>query len=271
MYVKFMLYDRTDNRYMTHLVVKKGNNTLYDVSTTKTTRYYQQIRLLTQNTNTQPNLEAIVTFNTNEQYSKIVPIRKNTLAKINELPTVSKEDRKVINYHLTHPTLWKATSFDEAIKILYGTSKTTPVKTQHHSNFLSLNGDATFPVGCTEQVTFSVSPEVESIMLLASYKKNVVQYVIHIPDTPGYGFSISQYTTFSEHIHQNITTKLKSFTAPVTNLGYLKNNQKGATIALVYRLKNGKVFQQNFKPFVPGCCGTEPRSGEVHIELTDTP
>lgn len=257
------------HRYMTHLVIKKGNNTLYDVSTSDSIMSFQIIKTLINNTNNIENLDTIITFNTGEQIKCSSPIKQNTLKKIKLLPfsTLAKEDHTIIDYHITHPALWKATNIDEAIKILYGTSTVTKVNNTTYTNFHPLESNATnfFVVGCGEYINFSVTPDVESIMLLASYKKQVVQYVIRVPNNNGIGF-IPSPSIFKSFTDRKFTNKLRSFSSPITYIGGSKSKLE-ATIAIVYRLKNGKILRQDFKPFIPGCCGTEPNLGIMQIEL----
>lgn len=256
-------------RYMTHLVLKKGKNVLYNASTSDSVSSFQTIQFYVDNTNNAKNIDAIVTFNTGEQIKCSKPIKQRILeqVKLQPIPAIVKEEYAIVDYHITHPALWEATSFDEAIKRLYGTSKVTYIRNTTYTNFNPPESNNTdfFVVGCGEYIDFSVTPEVESIMLLASYKKNVVQYVIRIPDNHSFGSAISLPLSKS-YSDRKLTNKLRSFTTPRSNFGSPISKLE-STIAIVYRLKNGKVLRQDFKPYRPGCCGTEPNLGVMQVEL----
>jgi len=256
-------------RYMTNLVLKKGKNVLYNTSTSDTVSSFQRLHLYVDNTNSAENLDAIVTFNTGAQIKCSKPIKQRILErmKLQPIPAIVKEDHAIVDYHITHPSLWEATSFDEAIKRLYGTSKVTHIRNTTYTNFYPPKSNNTdfFVVGCGEYIYFSVIHEVESIMLLASYKKKVVQYVIRIPDNHGFGSAISLPLSKS-YSYSKLTNELRSFTTPVSNIGS-PISKLNSTIAIIYRLKNGKVLRQDFKPYLPGCCGTEPNLGVIQVEL----
>lgn len=266
----FMMRGSNKLRYMTHLVLKKGNNVLYDASMSDSMLSFQDIKFFFKNTNSIKNIDAIVTFNTGEQIKCSKPIRQRVLEqmKLQPIPASVKEDHTIVDYHITHPALWEATSFDEAVKRLYGTSKVTHIRNTTYTNFYPPKESNTtdfFIVGCGEYIDFSVTPEVESIMVLASYRTKVVQYVIRIPENDGFGFAVS--LPFSKsYSDRKLTNKLRSFTTPKSNFGS-PSRESNSTIAIIYRLKNGKVLRQDFKPYRPGCCGTEPNLGVMQVEL----
>lgn len=258
-----------DLRYMTHLVLKKGKNILYDASTSDSIGSYQRIQLFVDNTNSMENLDAFVTFNTGEQIKCSQPIRQRVLEqlKLQSIPAVPKEDNVTVDYHITHPPLWKATSFDAAIKILYGTSKVTTIDNVTHSFYDMPESNTTglFINGCGEYIDFSATPEVESIMLLASYNNKVVQYVMKIPNNHGFGSTVTSSLS-KIYSQRKPTSELRSFTSPITHFK-LPSDKLKYTVAIVYRLKNGQVLRQDFKPHGLESCGVEPQLSSMQIEL----
>ncbi|MDM5264110.1 hypothetical protein PF327_07890 [Sulfurovum sp. XTW-4] len=276
MYVKFRMRDAnnyykikqkkaTELRYITHILLKKGENVLYDASTSDSVFPMQIISLYADNTNESNTLQAILTYNTGEQLKCSKPINQSILEDLTLIHNTSKikEDYKSNNYHTTHPKLWAATSFEEAIKILYGTSDVIKTKNKAYSHWDHESDDPKLAVsGDGEYLRISAVHEVESLMVLASYREKVVQYVIRIPENHSIGFPIT--VPINE---KNFTADLRSFTTPTSQFKFTGYTNP-YTVAIVYRLRNGKVYQQDFS--TSGISFCEPQRTYLYVELRDT-
>lgn len=273
MYVKFIMrgannyYDikkkkATELRYITHILLKKGENVLYDASTSDSVFPLQTISLYADNTNESNTLQAIITYNTGEQLKCSKTINQSTLEqpKLVHNPSNAKEDHRSVDYHTTHPNLWEATSFEEAIKILYGTSDVIKTKNKAYSPWDNESVNSKLAVsGDGEYFHISAVPEVESLMVLASYREKVVQYIIRIPENNGIGFPIT--VPINE---KNFTSDLRSFTTPTSQFKFT-GYTKPSTVSIVYRLRNGKVYRQDFS--TSGISFCEPQRTYLYVEL----
>lgn len=206
-------------RYITHFQITNGRDTLYNVSTSDTLASSQILRFNLLNSEQEKSVNVSATFNTDE----VLKCSTNN-SDINE---------SSYDYHITHPDIWKATNFDDAIKSLYHTS--TPIILNNY-NYLSSN-ISEFPTGNPIRLNITSKKNLESIMILAGGKKFVVMAIIKIPDN---------------HNMAEITDVHNNFQSPT--ISYPSSKE----VTIVYRMKNGKVYRQDI-----------PSSNQISIE-TDT-
>ena len=200
----FVRAGKASSRYITHLQITRENDTLYDISTGDSLGASQLFEFKLLNTSQESSINVGATFNTGE----VLKCSTNN-SNINE---------STLNYHSTHPDIWKATNFDDAIKLFYGA--TTPIISDN--NYYLSSSSIKFPTGNPARLNISSSKTLESIMILVSGKKYVVQIIMKIP---------KNYKSMDEYINAQ---KLPVLVLPLS-----------ADVTIIYRTKSGKVYRQD--------------------------
>jgi hypothetical protein len=200
----FVRAEKASPRYITHLQITREKDTLCDISTNDSLGTSQLFEFNILNTRQKDTVNVSTTFNTGE-------ILKCSTSN-------SDIDNSSFNYHITHPDIWKATNFDDAIKLFYGT--TTPIISDN--NYYLSSNSTKFPTGNPVRLNISSSKNLESIMILVSGEKYVVQTIMKIPEN---NKLIDEHKNF-----------LKS---PILVFPW------SAEVTIVYRTKSGKVYRQD--------------------------
>lgn len=200
----FVRTEKASPIYITHLKISRDKNSLYDISTSDSLGVSQLFEFNILDMRQANSINVNTTFNT----GKILKCSTSN----SDIDSVSS------NYHITHPDVWKATNFDDAIKSFYGT--TTQIISDN--NYYLSSNSTKFPTGNPVRLNISSSKNLESIMILVSGEKYVVKTIMKIPEN---NKPIGEHEIF-----------LKS---PVLLFPW------SAEVTIMYRTKSGKVYRQD--------------------------
>lgn len=230
-------------RYMTHLLVKRGKDILYDTSMSRDIFSTQLIKFKIFDTGDENSITGIASFNTGEVEECFVKIDFKAKNFLNTLGSQFKIDTEAHNYHNIRPKVWNAMSFDDAIKLFYGDTKLISA----HNNMFFNNYLHELPTNNPMRLNIKSVKDMESLMILATGKKGVVKAIIRIPN------SDSVY-------HRNETISID-----VPSLSF----KRSADVTVVYRMRNGKVYRQEIPTQGGWSIESDNEMPTYHIELLE--
>ena len=232
---------KSNKSYLNHIHVKIGNKTVFDATTSNEVSQRMIMRFYTLDNANESEVEFILTYSTgeiNHYLSKIIrqPNRIHDYSQV----IYSKSnhiDSKVNNYKDSHPEVWKAKNFDNAIKELYGSVKII----ESENTALNFDGTSEIFVDKPNPVRFKIFSEknLESIMILTTGGEYVTKAIIRIPENENIGYG-SEESNDSPIVSYKKTMKngLISFEFPEI---VLDETQK---VEIVSKSRDGQVYRQ---------------------------
>lgn len=232
---------KSNKSYLNHLHVKIGNKTVFDATASNEIHQRTLMAFYTLDNANESEVEFILTYNTGEVSHYFSKINRNP-NRIHDYSQVvySKSnhiDSTVHNYKDSHPEVWKAKSFENAIKEFYGLVKI--IETENKA--LNYDGTSEIYVDKPNPVIFKIYSEknLESIMILTTGGEYVTKAIIRIPENENVGYGIEDnINPLTRNYKKTMKNGLISFEFPEI---VLDETQK---VEIVSRTRDGQVYRQ---------------------------